>query len=252
MKIDRVIRRLGPVKRLAEIIVGSFLKNNISEIRRYLKTSQMVVVCNGPSLNKIDLEDLSQFDTIGLNKIDLIYSKTKWRPSILVVTSGIVIKQHLSVLNSTSIPVVLPVKAFFLGVRPRKNVFFCRPTMLNSLSDQLGRMYYGSTVTASALQLAMNLGYEKIGIVGMDHSFRQTGENNEITKFEGDDDNHFHPDYFKGQIWGNPDLIGSEGDYRALRDFAEVRGISIVDYTVGGHCQIFDKGDYQSLVGLGN
>ena len=57
------------------------------------KGESVVIVCNGPSLNKVNLDKI-KYDCIGLNKIDLIFKKVKWRPKYLVAINGLVIKQN--------------------------------------------------------------------------------------------------------------------------------------------------------------
>ena len=69
-----------------------------------------------------------------------------------------------------------------------------------------------------------------------------------VQKFEGDDVNHFHKDYFKDQLWGLPDLDGSEKLYLISRQYFESRNIPITDYTVDGKLEIFNKGRIQDLL----
>ena len=63
---------------------------------------------------------------------------------------------------------------------------------------------------------------------------------------EGPDPNHFSPEYFRGQVWDNPDLERSEASYKVAREVFEAAGRQIVDATLDGACPVFEKADYQS------
>jgi len=100
----------------------------------------------------------------------------------------------------------------------------------------------GGTVTFVSIQLAMLLGYKKILIVGMDHNFTNVGKANELAVMKSDDENHYRNDYFpKGISWEYPDLKRSELGYKKLNDFASDNKIKIIDCTINGKCNIFNK-----------
>jgi len=67
---------------------------------------------------------------------------------------------------------------------------------------------------------------------------------------EGDDPNHFSAAYFgKGFRWQLPDLETSEMGYRMARQAYEKAGRRVLDATIGGKLDIFEKVDYLSLFG---
>jgi len=67
---------------------------------------------------------------------------------------------------------------------------------------------------------------------------------------EGDDPNHFSAAYFgKGFRWQLPDLETSEIGYRMARQAYEKAGRRVLDATVGGKLDIFEKVNYDSLFG---
>ncbi len=55
------------------------------------------------------------------------------------------------------------------------------------------------------------------------------------------DTNHFSEDYFANQEWDNPDLIRSEESFRIAREKFEADRRTIIDATVDGACDVFDK-----------
>lgn len=210
---------------------------------------EILIVGNGPSLKNTPLDKMRDMVCIGMNKINLLYDQIEWRPDIIVCVNGLVIRQNLDFFNTTKTPLLLPVKAFYLGVRIRKNVFFFKQVKDLIFSDDLVKGYgSGSTVTYTCLQLAAFLSATNINIVGVDHSFKFTGSNKDISKMEEDDENHFHPDYFKGKLWGNPDLEGSEVAYKKAKKYFDKKNIPIKDATIEGKLQVFEKINIKELL----
>ena len=226
-------------------------RNNWDLLKQYANTD-ILVVGNGPSLNKTPLDALGEkLVSIGMNKINLIYEKSSWRPEIITCVNGLVIRQNRDYFNKTTAVLVVPVKAFYLGVKPRKNVIFVHLKDQEKVESNIERaLSTGCTVTFTALQIAAYLNPKSVNIVGVDHSFviEKGQQDHEIRKFEGDDVNHFHKDYFKGQYWGIPNLTGSEKLYQISKDYFSSRDIPIKDYTVDGKLAIFEKADIRELV----
>ena len=111
-----------------------------------------------------------------------------------------------------------------------------------------GRLWEGATVTYVALQLAFHMGFERVILIGVDHSFVSKGEANKTITSQGDDPNHFAPNYFgKGFRWQLPDLDTSERAYRMAKKAYEADGRQVLDATVGGRLTVFPKVDYASL-----
>jgi hypothetical protein len=122
------------------------------------------------------------------------------------------------------------------GLKPGFQRNACRP------------LWQGATVTFVAMQLAYHLGFDKVILVGVDHSFTMQGRPHETVISQGDDPNHFSYDYFgKGFKWQLPDLETSEIAYRMARQAFESSGREIMDATVGGKLTVFPKVDFSSL-----
>ncbi len=114
--------------------------------------------------------------------------------------------------------------------------------------DLRGRVWEGATVTNVCLQLAYHLGFKEAILIGVDHSFATKGTPNTTVQSQGDDPNHFSAAYFgKGFRWQLPDLETSEVAYRMARKAYEADGRKVLDATIGGKLDIFEKVDYESL-----
>ena len=109
-----------------------------------------------------------------------------------------------------------------------------------------------ATVTYAALQVIYYMGFSEVIIIGMDHNFT-TKSKNHPNKTELRDEevdlNHFHPDYFpKGSKWETPDLVSSEYFYNIAKNIFEDDGRKIIDCTINGKCQVFEKDSIEKYV----
>lgn len=216
----------------------------LEELRDKFFGKTMLVVGNGPSLNKTPLNDFRSVPSIGMNKIDLIYRKTAWRPDLVVCVNNLVINQNGEQFVNSQVPVFVAWKGrryLERKWRDHLNYFHLLPTQ-NFSTDIVQGVGCAATVTYSALQFAYFMGAETVILFGVDHSFVATGKPHQIKKREGADINHFDPDYFKeGSWWGLPDLEGSEVAYSRARRVFEDDGRTIYDATIGGKLDIFPK-----------
>jgi hypothetical protein len=92
------------------------------------------------------------------------------------------------------------------------------------------------------------MGFEEVILIGVDHSFSTKGPANETVVSQGDDPNHFAPNYFgKGFRWQLPDLEASEQAYRLARRAFEADGRRVLDATIGGKLTVFPKVNYEAV-----
>jgi hypothetical protein len=243
MNINFIIAKITYHPRiLIEYLIFQFIKNDWSILDKF-RNKEVLIVGNGPSLNETNLERIDGVH-IGMNKINLIFDRKKWRPDIIVCVNGLVLKQNKEFFNTTEIVLILPIKALFLGIKRRKNIIFIRSrSKFRFFSHLKSGLTPGATVTTNALQLASTLSATKVNIVGVDHNFSFKGNKHEIKKMETDDVNHFDKNYFKGNLWGLPDLDGSEKSYMLAKEYFDSQKIPIIDYTINGKLTVFPKGD---------
>lgn len=203
----------------------------------------MLIVGNGPSLNNTPLDEFAHIPSIGMNKIDLIYKRTLWRPELVVCINNLVARQNQAAFLENSIPVYLAWKSrWFIESGNRKRFNFYDTNLSNAFSTNPERgLGSSATVTYIALQIAYWMGANPAILFGVDHSFNFTGPESTYQKREGPDTNHFDPNYFQaGSYWGTPDLTQSEIDYTLARKAFEADGRKVYDATVGGKLNVFE------------
>ena len=250
-KLLKIIATISYYPRLLlDKILFLCIKNDYSILDKF-KGQDCLIVGNGPSLNKTELNRI-QMPSIGMNKINMLFDKTPWRPDAIVCVNGLVIQQNKEFFNSTAIPLVLPIKAWYLGIKKRPNVIFIKISNSLTFTDNLNLpLGIGSTVTYTCFQIAAFLKVKSINIVGVDHSFKLTKESenkqHQIETLKGDDLNHFDPNYFKDKLWGLPDLDGSERAYILAKHYFDLKKIPIKNFTISGKLQIFEKGEIKEI-----
>ena len=75
---------------ILDSIIYAFIRNDYSLLNIF-ESSDCLIVGNGPSINSTELE-LINMPSIGMNKINLLFEKTSWRPDLVVCINGLVNK----------------------------------------------------------------------------------------------------------------------------------------------------------------
>lgn len=222
----------------------------LARFRDLHRGRRAVLVCNGPSLNTMDLSPLRHEIVIGLNKIHLGLHRFGFHPRYVVAVNPRVVEQARDGLAGLS-------AIRFIGARAAEflpedafthHVPVLDPPVVFS-HDLTQGFREGGTVTHAALQVAWWMGFAEVVIIGMDHRFAFEGAPHEARFLAGPDPNHFSPDYFAGQTWDNPDLALSEASYAEARRVFEADGRRVLDATPGGACPVFEKVDFHGHLG---
>jgi hypothetical protein len=225
----------------------------LAELKDVHKGKRAFIIGNGPSLKHTDLSKLKNEITFGMNRIYAAFPEFGFTTTYICVTNDLVVEQFGHEINALPIP-------RFIAWRshrhfPPQTPLAQTPTFVYTsytgprfATDARGRVWEGATVTNLALQLAFHMGIGQAILIGVDHNFTSKGEANKTVISNGDDPNHFMPNYFgKGVKWQLPDLDTSEIGYIFAREAFQKAGREVLDATVGGKLTVFPKVDYNSL-----
>ncbi len=214
----------------------------------------------GPSLKEIDPAPLRDEVTFGVNGVFLIDDWLGFAPTYYAVDDFLVYHDRFQDIKDAVIDSAcfFPVQFSCHGF-DRPNHHYVR--MLYEL-DESGNwpafskdasriVWYGGTVTYFCLQLAWYMGFQEVVLLGMDHSYTRPPDlvvrGDQWTSTSADP-NHFHPDYFgPGMRWHDPRTERMEKAYAVARRVFESDGRRIVNASVGGKLEVFDRVDYRSL-----
>ncbi|MEH6592726.1 MAG: 6-hydroxymethylpterin diphosphokinase MptE-like protein [Halioglobus sp.] len=208
-----------------------------------------VIVCNGPSLLETNLDLLEGVFTFGLNKIDLLFDKSSFRPSCIVAVNEFVIEQNTGFYNATEIPLFLDSIAM-RRVTPKSNIAYLHSsTGLGFAQDCSMSILQGHTVTFVAMQIAFHMGFQEVALIGCDHSFADSGPANAVGVSGKTDTNHFDPNYFAGGThWNFPDLFESEVAYTRAKNMYQAHGRKLINATEGGKLDLFERSSLLDFV----
>lgn len=235
----------------------AFLQSEDSKRLRSLQGTRAgercFIIGNGPSLQIADLERLQGEVTFGSNRIYNVFDKTDWRPTYYLAVDREFIAQE-----AKRIPHIATEQAFvnltpsskvlegtkgvtIINKRPKyysihkyttNNVFFSREPW-RCVSE-------GYTVTYTALQLAMFMGFAEIYLLGMDHQYSHYVTSDGLIHVRGDINDHCYVDPTGAVV--NPFYVeGVEFSYRVARFEAEDRGVVVRNATRGGNLEVFER-----------
>lgn len=223
-------------------------RNRLLKFKNIHQGQDCFIIGNGPSLNKMDLSFLNNYYTFGLNKIFLIFKKVKLNLDYLVAVNPLVIEQSKEEFLQFDIPVFLSYIKKSYNIN-KSNIFkLYKDVPWGFYTDPISGISEGFTVTYVAMQLAYFMGFKRVFLIGVDHNFVQKGFPNEEQYFDGEDINHFDPDYFKDKNWHLADTEGSESSYYLAKTTFERKDGKILDATLDGKLEVFDKIDIKEAL----
>lgn len=222
------------------------------------------IIGNGPSLREMDLAPLSDQYTFGSNRIYLAFDELGFHTTFLSAIAEQIVAQFGAEMAQTACQVFMSHRyARLRDDLPRTVTTFAARRGAGFGHDPVRWGFFeGATVTYFSMQLAFFLGFTEVILIGVDHSFVESGPvaaerlpkakddlSPDMVVSAGDDPNHFTPNYFgKGVKWKLPDWAQMEIGYRHARSEYERAGRVIVDATVGGKLTVFPKVDYERVL----
>jgi hypothetical protein len=116
------------------------------------------------------------------------------------------------------------------------------------------------TVTITAIQLAVHMGFNPIYLIGCDTRYtipasvlEDSGNRQALLSTLDDDPNHFDPRYFGyGRRWHQPNPELMVQHYQLVEAVLSARGVAVFNATVGGDLEVFPRVDYASLFDRAN
>lgn len=210
-----------------------------------------VIVANGPSLNKSDLDLLEHADVI-VSNFATLSDKLQLHATYFTVVNDLVAIQGTTEFNNLKIPRVVP---FWLAnaINPGEDTIYLPATVVPEFcTSSDGLFSWRSTVSFFNMQLAFALGYQKVVLIGFDHYFIQATELKEgdAINQKKEDPNHFDPRYFQGKTWQAADTGNMEKMYEVAYEAYQKAGRSIVNATEGGKLEVFPRTSLRKALGL--
>jgi hypothetical protein len=238
-----------------------YLKSPDSEYIRQFKNRYLgkrcFIIGNGPSLKIEDLAKLKSEYTFGANRIYNLFSKTNWRPTFYLSVDLDVLRHSWKELNNYDF------NEMFLATTMDFDMsqFKCKATrifqepkfVINKYDDQnafisedVSKFFsVGYTVTFTAIQFAIYMGFKEIYLLGMDFSFSNMRNKSGKTTKDNSVKDHFYEKKYKATV---PFFYDNNLQaYNAARQYADTHGIKIINATRGGKLEVFKRVDFDTI-----
>lgn len=228
---------------------------NLKKLQGKYCGKRCFIIGNGPSLTAKDLNRLRDEYTFAFNRIYYIFDQTAWRPTFYCTQDAKIAKASaVEIREKITTPYLFaPINLKWYEDVDISSDYFFSPKQAGEqvpeFSEDIPRYIgVGNTVAYTAMQLAVYMGFSKIYLLGVDHSFQtyQDKDGNIIV-----DPNA--KDYFCGQYNQDkdqlfiPKLDISTLSYMAAQAYAESHPVTIYNATRGGKLEVFPRVDFDFL-----
>ncbi len=211
------------------------------------------IIGNGPSLSVDDLETLHSLgiSTFAANRIYKIFDKTNWRPTYYSCEDPVIIRDIENEINNIKcdykfIPIDLKwykniriINAYYYNMDYRRD-----DSIDYGFYDELSeRVTCNGTVTISAIQFAVYMGYTEIYLIGVDHSYAKMIDANGNVVEDKSIKDYFDDSYdngIKNELVHNMD-DATKSFFRTKKHFSN--NINIYNATRGGKLEVFPRVD---------
>lgn len=220
------------------------------------------IVANGPSLTIRDLDAIAGEVSFGCNRVYLAFPHTRWRPSYYYLVDSVYTGHSAAELaQAVSAPIFMP------DTLPKENfppeAYIEVPCHISQVYHTQGNplKYFESaagTVPVYMIEMALYMGFSEIYLVGVDCSNAMTMQKDHFLTFYRDEKmEYFLRRSSKREIKGTPmtpDQMGewyrqrSLAAYQQLKDYADARGVKIVNATRGGALEVYPRAALEDVL----
>jgi len=245
------------------------------------KNKLLVVIGNGPSLRQefFDVIKEQNIDTFGLNSAYRYFEKMNWYPKFYGCFDYALTESHKEEWSKMILDENNPIEKYFLIERPsieaklpHTKCYFSEQIRNHSKfverphnQDGIGHPHFGtgnnkiSCTGANAVRTGVELGYEKIILIGHDAKYIQSKDLSGVSFVDGcryvvDDNLTKNPNYFWGDYQKKGDLFHNPGSpVNAWHKLGECLRIfspetEIVNCSEGSAIQCFKFGDFHEEI----
>lgn len=236
-------------------------RSNLSKFRNLYKNKRCFVIGNGPSLRIEDLEKIRNEYTFAVNKINMLFSKTDWRPTFYFCTDTLAYSKKVESYCEDCKKVFLPIDFISTLSDITENMIFYPFIRRYSItpefsSDPCNGIYEGGTVVYAALQFAVFMGFSEIYLLGVDcdYPMKTLPDGRKVVDFLSDSQAHFYPaDQEEKAVqqsmdswmdYNNAEKLGIyefDAPFRMAKYICDENRIKIYNATRGGKLEIFPR-----------
>lgn len=221
------------------------------------KGQRCFIIGNGPSLTIDDLNKLKHEKTFAFNRIYYLFDKTDWRPSFYFTEDLKIIENSLDKINKLTLPYIFSpdIVSFDYNMKINNATYFKQimdkfDQGLPKFSENFSKAsYWGGTVSYTAMQMAVYMGFKEIYLIGTDHNFSMYENKDGKIIIDDTVKDYFCDDYNQDkENLEIPNLDDSTKAYIAARKYCDTHGVKIYNATRGGKLEVFERKDFDSVI----
>lgn len=217
------------------------------------------LIGNGPSLRAEDLTNLHNHHeiTFAFNRVYNIFDATPWRPDFYISQDEKMLAGSVKEIAGLDLLVkLIPIQmkwyyniniedALYFNMNWRQGVD--TPEIPFS-DDAAHELVCAATGMYTAAQLAAYMGFTEIYLIGVDHHFRVSQNNNGEIVVDNTVKDYFSDNYNKDKDkLYIPNTERSTLTYVAMQKHCDARGIKVYNATRGGKLEVFPRVDFDTL-----
>jgi hypothetical protein len=254
---------------LPDIELNNYLDNVNSLKKKYINQSEKFnkikdshigercfIIGNGPSLRMDDLDKLKNEFCFGANQIFFSFDKTEWRPKAYVTVNADSFNAYREEIDKIDCEYkFIDSKALDYQVEIKDAIYLSHGKYDKNddlFSTDIEKYYYnGGTVTYTAMQIAVYMGFKEIFLLGVDNNYaiekkkdgkqEMTGVQNHFYKNETDEKK-------KSDLYKIVDVDYLNSSFLIAKEFAANNDIKIINLTRGGKLEVFARKDLEEIV----
>lgn len=229
------------------------------ELKKYknkFKGERCFLVGNGPSLKADDLTTLHRNNekSFAFNRIYNIFDQTEWRPTFYISQDEKMLDGCKEIIDKLDLPKkFIPIQLrWYYDISIHDATYFnmaFQSGCENRYSDNISeRIYCSNTVMYTAVQMAVYMGFKEIYLIGVDHHFHISQNNNGDVIIDENVQDYFSKKYNedKDNLY-IPNLEKSTLTYVSIKDNCDNRDVKVFNATRGGKLEVFDRVNFDSL-----
>ena len=216
------------------------------------------IIANGPSLTTDDLNTLAKHNeyTFGMNRIFKIFNQTIWRPTFYVCEDINIFNDCIQDINNVPSDFkFIPINHHFFYDINVDNAFyffanyFREKDFPNSFSTNIAKQLDSiGTVTFTCINIAAYMGFKEIYLLGVDHNYHITIDENGETVIDDSVKDYFCDNYdndIKDIVVH--DMGANTRAYQKAKNACDELGVKIYNATRGGKLEVFPRVDFDEL-----
>ena len=230
----------------------------LRKLRDIHKGERCFIVANGPSLTAEDLDRLQKEGeiTFAMNRIYKMFPNTSWRPTYYACEDVNIFHESQDDINSLPAQIkFVPINhKWYNGVDIRDAAYFWanydrKKDYPDSFSPEIAKqMDSMGTVTFTCINIAAYMGFKEIYLIGVDHNYQVTINEDGEKTFDPNAKDYFCDDYdddIKDIVVH--DMRQNTIAYRKAKKYCDAHGIHVFNATRGGKLEVFERVDFDSL-----